>query len=531
VEAATIPTSAWSPFRYPVYRALWTAQLGSNVGTWTQLVGAQWLVGNLGGSVALVAAIQTAMTLPVVLLAMPGGALGDIFDRRLVLLASQGFMCACAGVLTALTLADRVTPATVLAFTFALGAGQAVQLPCWQAVQPELVSREEIPRASALAGISMNVARALGPALGGVVIALAAPEWCFALNAASFAVVTIVVARWRRTPAERALGAEHLGAAIRAGLRYVGASPRLRTVLLRGAVFVTCASAVWALLPIVARDDLMLGSAGYGLLLGLVGVGAVAGAFALSRLRRRWSTNRIVATCSLTSAAAAAAVAFSESVVPTGLALLLAGASWIGVMASLNATAQLTLPTWVRARGMSMYLTVFFGGQAVGGVVWGLVAQEFGTETALLVVAAGLVAGSLTGLRRPIASTKGVDLSTAEALALPEFALDRDPSHGPVLVTVAYRVPPENHDAFREVLSRRGRARRRSGAEHWALYQDSSDPDRFTETFLVPTWEEHLRQHGERLTALDLKLRDETLALVEPGSEPVVEHLVHAYDA
>ena len=530
MEAAALPSSAWSPLRYPVYRALWLAQLGSNVGTWTQLVGAQWLVGTLGGSVAVVAAVQTAMTLPVVLLAMPGGALGDIFDRRRVLIASQAFMCVCAAVLAALSLTDSVTPVTVLALTFALGAGQAVQLPCWQAVQPELVSRPEIPRASALAGISMNVARAVGPALGGAVIAIASPAWCFVLNALSFAVVSLVVTRWRREPTERALGTEHLGAAIRAGARYVRSSLRLRKVLIRGAAFITCASAVPALLPVIARGQLGVGATGFGVLLGLVGVGAVTGAFLLPRLRRRWSTNSIITTCSLSAAVAVIAIALTRSPYLAGAALLLVGASWIGVLASLNAAAQLALPSWVRARGMSVYLTVFFGGQAVGGLLWGILAQRLGMDTALLIVAAALVLGSLLARSHAIAPTHGIDLSAVEGFPVPELSLDRDADEGPVLVTVDYRVPVANHEAFREVLQRRGRARRRSGAQRWGLFQHAGDPNQFTEVFLLPTWEEHLRQHGERYTALDLKLRDETRALIEDGTEPVINHMLYAYE-
>ena len=523
--------SAWSPFRHPVYRVLWTAQLGSNVGTWMQLVGAQWLMGTLGGSVALVAAIQTAMTLPVVLLAMPGGAIGDVFDRRKVLIASQSFMLVCAGALAGLAATGQATPATILALTFALGAGQAVQLPCWQALQPELVDREEIPQASALAGISMNTARAVGPAIGGVVVALSGPAACFALNAVSFAVVTTVMWRWRRASAERPLGTEHLGPAIRAGLRYVRSSPRIRTVLVRGAIFVSCASAVWALLPSVARDRLDLGAGGYGLLLGLVGLGAVLGAFGLPRVRRRLSPNQIVTISSLTAAVASAVIGLADSVIPAAAALLLAGASWIGVLASLNAAAQLALPGWVRARGMSVYLATFFGGQALGGVVWGLVAQHFGLEIALVVVAGGLVIGSLATFVFPLASSAGIDLSPATSeLPVPELALNREPAHGPVLVTVEYRVPEENHEKFREVMARRGRARRRTGAERWSLYQDAVDANRFVETFVVPTWEEHLRQHTERRTALEVRQAGEALALVKDGTEPEIQHLLYAYD-
>lgn len=528
--APAIPATAWSPLRYPVYRALWTAQLASNVGTWMQLVGAQWLMGTLGGGVALVAAVQTAMTLPVVLLALPGGAVGDVFDRRRVLIGSQTFMLVCAGALAVVTAAGLASPAALLALTFALGAGQAVQLPCWQALQPELVTREEIPRASALAGLSMNVARAVGPAIGGVLVALAGPAACFALNAVSFAVVSTVVWRWRRLPEDPAIAAEHLRAAVRAGLRYARSSPRLRAVLARGSAFVICASAVWALLPSVARVRLDVGAASYGFLFGLIGFGAVLGAFALPRLRRRLSTHSIVTGCFVTAAIGAAVIAVTESPVVAAPALIVSGLSWLGVLASLNATAQLILPSWVRARGMAVYLATFFGGQALGGVIWGLVAAQVGISAALLIVAAALAAGSLTAIVWPVADTQGVDLSTADRLPAPELALDRPPTHGPVLVTVEYRVPEANHDAFRELMARRGRARRRSGADRWGLFQDGSDPNRFVETYVVPTWEEHLRQFGERRTALDVRLRDEAAALVEDGSAPVVRRLLSAYD-
>lgn len=495
-----------------------------------QLVGAQWLMGTLGGSVAEVAFVQTAVTLPMVFLALPGGAIGDVFDRRRLLLLAQSFMLACAAGLAILTVTDTITPALLLGLMFALGIGTALTLPSWQAVQPELVSREEIPSASALAGISMNLARAVGPAGGGAIVALSGPGAVFMLNALSFAAVVIALGRWRREPNRRRLAAEHLAGAIRTGARYVRSSPRLRAVLVRGSLFMLLGSAVWALLPIVARDRLELGAGGYGVLLGLVGVGAVLGGLALGRARARFSTNAIVASCSLSYAVTTVAVALTDQAWIVGAAMLVGGVCWIGVLASLNATAQMVLPSWVRARGMAIYLTVFFAGQAGGGLIWGLVAQARGTEVALLVVAVGLVLGVLVGTRFPLASTKGLDMSAAAEMPTLEHALDRDDEHGPVLVTVEYRVPPENHGPFREVLSKRGRARRRSGASGWGLYQDGHDPNRFLETFTVATWQEFLRQRGERLTVLDVALRDEALALVEEGSTPRVEHLLFAYD-
>src|SRR4051794_15937288 len=297
--AAPRPVSAWAPLRIRVYRVLWTAQLASNIGTWMQTVGAQWLMGSLSRDPLKVALVQTAMSLPIGLFAVPAGAVGDIFDRRRILLASQSFMLASAALLGALTVAGDTTAWLLLGLTFAVGAGQALTAPSWQAIQPELVDREEIPQASTLGGVNMNIARAVGPAIGGALVAVAGPGWVFLLNAASFLAVLAVLARWRRPEVERPLGSEQLPEAMPSGVRYVGGSPRFRAVLARTGLFVIFAGALWALLPVVARDHLGLGSSGYGLLLGAIGLGALRGAVVLPGIRARLSVNAIVAVASV----------------------------------------------------------------------------------------------------------------------------------------------------------------------------------------------------------------------------------------
>jgi MFS family permease/quinol monooxygenase YgiN len=521
---------AWAPLRHPVFRALWIAQTVSNVGTWMQTVGAQWLIVSLGGTALTVSLVQTATTLPTFLIGLPAGALGDILDRRKLMLASQFFMLVCATVLGVLTVMDRITVATVLALTFGIGLGSALLRPSWQAVQPELVERDEIPQAAALNGVSMNMARAVGPAIGGVVVAVTNAGAVFIVNAVSFLGVMAVLWRWKRPPQESALGAEHVSHAIRVGVRYVRHSPRLRSVLTRTLSFCLFSSALWALLPVIAHDRLGLGSGGYGLLLGAVGIGAVSGAFVLAAARTRWSSDHVVAAATIAFVGVALVLAWSHSVALDAAALVIGGLAWIAVLSSLNAAAQVALPAWVRARGMATYLLVFQGGQAAGSIAWGTLATRTSTATALTVVAAGLALGlALSSRRHRLATGVSFDMTPVSHWNEPELSLEPDP-HRPVLVTLEYRVPAENHEAFREAMQRLGRSRRRTGAERWSLYQDVANPDRFVENYLVDSWEEHLRQHYERQTAQDVKIQQRALELTADGKPPPAQHLIFAYE-
>jgi MFS family permease len=529
LTTASAPASAWAPLRIRIYRVLWIAQLTSNLGTWMQMVGAQWLMGTLSSDPLLVALIQTALTLPVFMFGFPAGALGDIFDRRRILLASQTFMLVSAGALALLTLAGDITPAVLLALTFAIGAGMALTAPSWQAIQPDLVGRELIPQAATLGATSMNIARAVGPAIGGALVAAGGPEWVFGLNAVSFLGVLGVLVWWRREPRAKVLGPEHIGGALRAGVRFVRSSPRMRTVLVRAISFVVFSTALWALLPVVARSHLHLGSGGYGLLLGAVGVGAVLGAWTLPRARARWNLDRVVIVSSIAFAAVAAVLAWVHVVAIVALALVVAGYCWISVNSSLNASAQTVLPDWVRSRGMSIYLLTFQGGQALGSVVWGVVASRWSTDVALTAVAAGLVSAPLVAYRWPL-RTRPIDVRLSDWFPEPRLEMEPEPSHGPVLVEVEYEVPPENAGAFREAMERVGRSRRRSGAQRWGLFQDGAHPEKFVEAYVVETWEEHLRQSQERYTRADEMHVQMARSLVREGTVPIARHLFFAYN-
>ncbi|MER5351012.1 MFS transporter [Kitasatospora sp. NPDC002551] len=516
--------SAWAPLASRVFRALWIAQLVSNVGSWMQTVGAQWLL--VGHDAALLALVQTAASLPVVLLALPSGVLADRHDRRSVLVAAQLAMLAVTTALAVLAFADALTPGPLLGLTFLLGCGTAVMGPAWQAVQPELVERRQLGQAAALGAVNMNLARAVGPAVGGAVVAAAGAGWVFAFNAVSYLGVLTVLLRWHRSAPQDgpAGGDEGLLAAVQAGRRYIRHAPGVRRVLLRTALFVPGAGALWALLPLVASRSLGLGSGGYGLLLAAVGVGAVGGAFALPLLRRRLGANGTLAAGTVVLAGVLAVLATVRLPWLVGLALLPAGVAWIGVLSTLNAAVQTRLPGWVRARGLAVQLLVFQGGQALAAPLWGVLADRHGPGTALLAAGAVLLAGALGARRLPLYDGDGVDPTPSDHWPSPPLVVEPDRADGPVLVTVEYRVEPEQRAAFTGRMRRVAAARRRTGALSWGLFQDGGEPERFVETYLVSSWAEHLAQHGGRLTAADRRDEEAARALLRPGTAPEVTH-------
>jgi MFS family permease len=532
--AAAVPAppgrpSAWTPLRRPWFRALWTAQFVTNTGTWAQTVGAQWLMGDLGGSPLEIALVQTAATLPVFVLVIPAGALGDIVDRRRLLLLSQTLMLLAAAGLAGLTAAGAVTPNRLLGLIALLAVGQALAAPCFQAIQPELVSREELPQAALLNSANANVARAVGPAVGGLLIALAGPAAAFALNATSFIGVLAVLYRWPRPATHRPLGAEPIAQAIRAGFRYVRSAPSFSGVLARSALFMLFASGLWALLPALARGPLELGPTGYGGLLAAVGLGAITGTAVLPALRGRRGSGRIVTVAILLYAVAVAVVGVHPSLPAVVAALVLAGLTWIAVQATLGATAQLLLPTWSRARALAYFQLVFMGGQALGALAWGEVADAYGLTAAFLIPAGGLVLAALVGLLlTPLRSDHDVRHGELP-WPPPPPVLDWPPDAGPVLVSVEWRVREADVPEFLGVMRMLARARRRTGAALWGVFQDAEDPQLFLETFTVTTWDEHLRQHVERGTVGDAVLEERARSYLAGGTGPVSRHLVWAY--
>lgn len=518
-------TSAWSPLRHPYFRALWLAAIGSNIGTWIHDVGAAWLMTELTPSPVMVSLMATATSLPIVLLALPAGALADIVDRRRLQLFMLTWVTLASAALGVLTLAGLTTPWVLLTLTFVMGLGVALNTPAFQATVPEMVPREDMPAAISLSAVAINVARGVGPALGGFVVAAWGSGVAFLINAATNFGPMAVLYAWPRPRRESALPAERLLGAMRAGWRYARHAPPLQAVLVRAGLFMFCASSLWALLPLVGRQELRLDAFYYGLMVGCVGLGAVSAVPILPRVRRRVATDALVAGATLLFAAVILALAHVRSYGWLCLAMYGGGIAWITLMSSFNVAAQLAAPGWVQARALAVYLLVFQGGMAAGGLVWGSVASRWGIPVALTAAAAGLAGGLVAALRYRLASAQGLDLSPSQHWPEPAAAQPMEPERAPVLVTVEYHIDPARAGEFSKAMGRLSRIRLRDGALNWNLFADAADPARYQEVFLVESWLEHLRQHA-RGTVADLDVEAEVRQFQVPGMPVAVSHLV-----
>jgi MFS family permease len=515
--------SAWAPLRIKVFRALWLAQLGSLIGTWMQTVGAQWLLVEEPGAETLVAMVQVAAMLPALVLALPAGALADIFDRRRLLIGVQLFQACTAATLTALTVAGRMTPALLLTFTFLLGCGITLTLPASQAFISEIVPPEQIRQAAALGGVAVNGARAIGPALAGLTIAAVGPGAVFAINAASYVVLALVLLRLR-PPEPTAEGIpERFASAIRAGQRYVRHSLVVRRMLLRVALFVLPGAALWALLPLVASRLLGTGSAGYGVLLAALGAGAVLGADLLPRLNTRLSPNAVLLIAGAAFTASLLACVLVGNLVVLAILLVPAGLSWLAVLMTVTGALQVFLPGWVRARGLSMFNIVFAGGQAIGALLWGLLAQWLGLVPTFVAAAAVMALGTATVAVWPLRNVAGLNRDLAVFLPVPVLTREPDLEEGPVLVTLIYSVEPDQIPAFLDAMAKLRRSRLRTGASSCELFQNGADPSQFVQVSQYPTWGEHLRHHTGRMTGADQDLYEAATALAT--GPPEVKHL------
>jgi MFS family permease len=490
-----------------------------------QTVGAQWMLVHQPNAPTLTSLVQAASLLPVLFLSLPAGVLADVLDRRRLLIALSVAMTAVSAALAVLTAAGLTTPAVLIALVFLMGCGSALTGPAWQAIQPELVPRAQIPAAAALGSLNVNLARAVGPALAGVLVAAAGTDVVFGINAASFLGVVAALAVWHRATAPAAGAPERMRPALSAGTRYVRNAPGVRRVLLRAALFVLPASALWGLLPVVSSQRLHQGAGGYGLLLGALGVGAIAGAVTVKRVRAALERNVLLALSSAAFAAGSAVAALVTRPAVVALVLVVTGAGWLYALSTLNTTLQLALPSWVRARGLAVYLMVFMGGQGIGSLVWGLVANATSTRATLLAATALLLLTAASLAVWPMHARTGTfDREVVAPWPEPMLAFDDDPGDGPVLVEVTYDVPAERLPEFRTAMAALAVSRRRTGASHWSLYRDAEQPTSWVEAFQVPSWQEHLRQHESRLTAYDAELAARARAL--SATEPQVRHLL-----
>jgi predicted MFS family arabinose efflux permease/quinol monooxygenase YgiN len=515
--------SAWSPLRNRLFRNLWIASIVSNVGTWMHDVGAGWLMTSLTSSPSMVALVEAADSVPVMLLALPAGAIADIIDRRRLLIGVFLYFLVVISVLAVLTWLGLTTPWVLLAFTFAVGVGTALAMPAWSAIVPELVPREDLQSAIALNSIAINVSRAVGPAIAGVLVASVGPWLVFALNALSCIGILVVLREWRREPRKSSLPVERFASAIRVGMRFIMHTRPLQGVLIRGIAFFVFASATWSLFPLIVRQVLGRGSEVYGFLLTCIGIGAVAGALALPRLRTKVSRELLVAGASALYAVAALALAHVQDLALLTVAMLATGAAWISILSALQVAAQLTLPEWVRARGLAAFVVVFMAGMGLGSILWGQVATAIGIPTTLTVAAVGMLLAIGLTWRIKLGAHRALDFTPSMDWPAPVLAETPEPDSGPVLVTIEYRVDPAKRAEFAAAMQHVGEMRRRNGAYFWGLFHDSADPARYVETFMDESWIEHLRQH-ERVSVADREIQRRAKQYLVEGFEVRSRH-------
>ena len=520
----TKSADASGPLSFPVFRALWIATIISNIGTWMHDVGAGWLMTSLSPSPLLVALVQAATTLPMFLLALPAGALADIVDRRKMLLAAQILGFIAAALLAFLTLQGLTTPEVLLAGTFMLGIAAALSAPVFQAIVPELVDKHALPDAIALNSLGVNISRAIGPALGGVIVALAGTPAVFALNALSVVAVLVVLLTWKRPETVYTLPAEHFFGALKAGYRYTRHSPAMHVVLVRASFFLF-GSALWAMLPLIARRGLGLDAAGYGALLGCIGASAVLGAILLKRLRRTVAANTISVGATLLFAFSMLALALTTNAWIAGAVMFLAGLAWIGMLTSLNVAAQMASPGWVKARALAIYILVFQGAMAGGSILWGSIAASTSVPTALVLSAAGQAVALILTFRWRLPPDLAPDLSPSNHWAEPVVSVQPKDDRGPVLIEIEYQVEPARLPEFVAALRDFRSSRQRDGAVRWDVWEDVAEPGRIVESFVVESWVEHQRQHVRVTHADELDQRRLHDFHVGDGP-PVVRHLL-----
>jgi MFS family permease len=522
---ASTAGSPWSPLRNALFRNLWIATIVSNVGGWMQDVGAGWLMTSLSPEPSMVALVEAADSFPLMLLALPAGALADIVDRRRLLIGVQVYLLVGAGALGVLTWLQMTTAWVLLGFTFALGVGAAMMMPAWSAIVPELVPGDEMPSAIALNSAAINASRAVGPAIAGILVAAVGAWLVFVLNALSYIGILIALLRWRREHRKSTLPAERFLSAIRVGMRFVMHTRALQVVLIRGAGFFVFASATWSLFPLVVRQELGRGPEIYGLLLTCIGVGAVGGAVLLPRVRARISRDTLVAGASALYALAALALAYLQNVSLLAVAMLATGLAWIGILSALQVSAQLTLPAWVRARGLAAFMVVFMGGMALGSILWGQVASRVGIPAALTAAAFGIVLFIGLTWRYKLGHHDVLDFTPSVAWPAPLLAEIPEPDSGPVMVTIEYQVQPGSRVEFVAAMQALREMRRRNGAYFWELFHDSADPARFVECFMDESWLEHLRQH-ERVSVADREIQQRAKRFLVEGTTTVSRHLL-----
>lgn len=517
--------SPLAPLQHATFRSLWTATLASNLGSLVQAVGAGWLMTTISQSDDMVALVQSATTLPIMIFSLAAGALADNFDRRNIMLTAQILMTIVSTVLAVFALAGLLSPWLLLTFTFLIGCGTALHNPSWQASMGDIVPRSDLPGAVTLNSMSYNLMRSIGPAIGGMIVAIAGAAFAFALNAVSYIALIRALFHWKPQRPINTLPREAFGSAIGAGLRYIAMSPNLLKVMMRAFMFGFAAVSVLALLPLVARDLVQGGAFTYGVLLGCFGAGAIIGALLNARIRETWRNETIVRATFIGYAASVALLAVSRQTWLSGLALMPAGACWVMTLSLFNVTVQLSTPRWVVGRALAIYQTATFGGLAGGSWLWGVIAERQGVDQSLLVSGALLLIGAIVGLRYALPEFGKLNLDPLDRFHEPELKLDLRSRSGPILITQEYEIAQADIRMFLRIMARRRRIRIRDGARQWALLRDLENPRIWTESYHVPTWVEYVRHH-QRRTQADAEVFDRLLTLHRGAEPPRVRRMI-----
>jgi MFS family permease len=510
---------------FPVFRAIWWSSLASNFGGLIQSVGAAWMMTSLSGSPELVALVPAMTTMPIMLFSLWAGAVADNLDRRVVMLACQIFMLLISAALAILAWLNMLTPALLLGITFLLGCATAINGPAWQASVGDMVPRESLPHAVSLNSMGFNLARSVGPALGGIIVATAGAAAAFQTNAVSYLGLIAVLARWQPDKSPQLLPRERIGEAMSAGLRYAAMSPKIQLVLVRGAAFGIGASVLSALMPIVARDLLGGGAFTFGLLSGAFGIGAVAGALMTRRLRARFSNETIVRSAALAVALGTAITAVSSWLALGMLGYVIGGIGWVAALSTFNVSVQMSAPRWVLARAVACYQMTAFGGMALGSWLFGRIADHEGVVAALIAASGVQVAAASIGLFRPLPQTGQDNLDLQNLWREPETAVPVEPRSGPVVVTIEYRIGAGSVVPFLTAMAERRRIRRRDGAHGWSLLRDLGDPELWVERYHVSTWLDYVR-HNQRRTVADMENSEAVHALHVGPTPPVVHRMI-----
>lgn len=518
------PSGSFAPLRQTLFAVLWVATVIGNTGSFVRDVASAWLMTDLSSSPTAVAMVQAAATLPVFLLAIPAGVLADVLDRRKFLVGIQFLLAGVSVTLMLLSAAGLQSVASLVALTFLGGIGAALMGPTWQAIVPELVQKKDLKSAVALNSLGINIARAVGPALGGLILASFGAAFTYGVDVISYVFVVAALLWWPRPQAADDELSERFVGAFRAGLRYVRASRELHVVLVRAFLFFALASSIWALLPLVARQLLGGGAGFYGILLGAVGLGAIGGAVVMPSLRARLDADGLLLVAALVTAAVMTFLSFAPPQWAAVTALLVLGMAWITALTTLNGVAQAILPNWVRGRSLAVYLTVFNGAMTVGSLSWGAVAQWTSVPVALLAGAAGLVLVGLIAHRIKLPAGEA-DLVPSNHWPEPLTAAPIEHDRGPVLIQIEYRIAAADRADFLKALARLSAERRRDGAYAWGVAEDSANPELMLEWFHVESWAEHLRQH-KRVSKADADVQGEVLRFHQGDQPPVVRHFL-----